>query len=57
MNDVVSDIKVPIRQIAIERLIHSPSLFLDQIKYLTHGKVKYSDELIKIIYSSDLETI
>tara|TARA_B100000287_G_scaffold434893_1_gene500843 strand:- start:674 stop:1555 length:882 start_codon:yes stop_codon:yes gene_type:complete len=51
MNDVVSDIKVPIRQIAIERLIHSPSLFLDQIKYLTHGKVKYSDELIKIIYS------
>lgn len=51
MNDVVSDTKMPIRQIPIESVIRNRELFCEIIDYLTHGRVNYDAGLLDLIYS------
>lgn len=51
MNDVASDTKMPIRQIPVEQVVASRELFCEIIDYLTHGRVKYDDRLLDLIYS------
>lgn len=51
MNDVAGDAKMPIRQIPIENIVQDRNLFCEVIDYITHGRVKYSNELLDLIYS------
>ncbi|EKD97807.1 MAG: hypothetical protein ACD_23C00734G0001, partial [uncultured bacterium] len=51
MNDVASDTKMPIRQIPVEQVVANRELFCEIIDYLTHGRVKYDDRLLDMIYS------
>lgn len=51
MNDVAGDAKIPIRQISIENVVQDRNLFCEIIDYISHGRVKYSNELLDLIYS------
>ena len=51
MNDVASDEKMPIRQIPVEDVVTDRSLFSEIIEFLTHGRVKYDEALLNLIYS------
>jgi hypothetical protein len=51
MNDVASDEKMPIRQIPVENVVASRSLFSEIIELITHGRVKYDEALLNLIYS------
>lgn len=50
MNDVVGDFKMPIRQIPIEDVVTSADLFKEIIAFITHGRVRYDDHLLDLIY-------
>jgi hypothetical protein len=51
MNDVASDTRMPIRQIPIERIVADRGLFCEIMEFLTHGRVRYEDRLLDLIYS------
>lgn len=50
MNDVVSDLKMPIPQIPIEQVVTNREVFHELIDYITHGRVVYADSLLDLIY-------
>lgn len=51
MNDVAGDAKMSIRQIPIENVVQDRNLFCEIIDYISHGRVKYNNELLDLIYS------
>jgi len=50
MNDVASDAKMPIRQIPVESVVKDRELFCELVDYITHGRVKYDEKLLDLIY-------
>lgn len=50
MNDVASDSKMPIQQIPIEQVVTDRGVFCKIIDYITHGRIKYDERLLDLIY-------
>lgn len=51
MNDVASDAKMPIRQIPVENVVASRELFCEVVDFISHGRIKYDDRLLDLVYS------
>ncbi|MGZ4953916.1 MAG: hypothetical protein ACXV8Q_02295 [Methylobacter sp.] len=51
LNRMVSDLRPNVHNYCLEKVIKEPELFNDIVGYLTHGRVQFSPELLRLIYS------
>lgn len=51
MNDVASDSRMPIRQIPIEDVIADKAMFEEIVSFISHNRVRYSADLLELVYS------
>lgn len=51
LKNIVADVEPGIKQIMLEEVVNDREIFQETIKYLTHGRVRYDQSLLDLVYS------